>query len=155
MTELQKTLSWAVRLKRAFGMSFFASVFAGIAGVLAFGIFASFFMPHGADRPIVDQDFFLVIVNVLPMSVALGLLSFFAQLAAKPVLLDLAMLCVAIVLLVGLLSMYYNYADPSSVSDKIYLAGALVPGLIMIVVHWLFFRLSTANGRSHAMRGAL
>ncbi|WP_454746038.1 hypothetical protein [Ciceribacter selenitireducens] len=155
MADLQKTLSWGVRLRRSLGMSFCAALFAGIAGVLAFWMLAMVLAPKGADEAGVDQDFFLVIVNIPLVSVALGLLSFFAQLASKRVAVDLAMLCFAIVLFVGLLSMYHNYADAGSSSDKMYLVGALIPGLVMTVAHWAFFKIMGAHRYDGLMRGVV
>ncbi|NKN37758.1 hypothetical protein HFC70_15505 [Agrobacterium sp. a22-2] len=154
MTELQNTVSLGMRLKRTLWMSFSASVLSGIGGLLAFGIVAGLFAPDGTDKLSVDQDFFMVIFNVPPVSIALGIVSFFAQLAARPYVMDLVMLCLAALFLAGVLNVYYNYADPSSASEKIYLIGALVPGLIMIVAHWSFFKISAVNRHGRAMVSA-
>jgi len=154
MGELQKTVPWGVRLKHALRMSFLASLVAGIAGVIVFLAIAQYASPGGGKEPLVDPDFFLVVVNVVPCSVVLGVLSFAAQLTSKPLSVDLAMLGVAITLVWGLLGMFSQYADASSVSDRFYLLGVLVPGVTMIVAHGLFFRLNAENrGFYRAMRG--
>ncbi|NVP55897.1 hypothetical protein [Mycoplana rhizolycopersici] len=123
---------------RAAWHSVCASFFSGMAGFVMFLFVAQLAVSYW----VVDQDFFLVVVNVLPASVAIGCTSWFIQLISRSnAAIGWAMLVLAAATVLGLLTLFQKLAVERTELEYVYLFAALIPGLAMIAVHWLYFRI--------------
>lgn len=129
----------------AAGYSVCASFFSGMAGFVMFLFVAQLAVSYW----VVDQDFFLVVVNVLPASVAIGCTSWIVQLMSRSkTAIGWAMLVLAIAMVLGLLTLFQKLTVERTELEYVYLVGALIPGLAMIAVHWLYFRIGNGVNRT-------
>ncbi|MDR6758243.1 hypothetical protein J2Y48_003542 [Mycoplana sp. BE70] len=130
---------------RAARRSICAAFFSGMAGCVMFLFVAELAVSYW----VVDQDFFLVIVNVVPTAVAIGCASWIVQLMTRSnAAIGWAMLVLAIAMALGLLTLFQKLAVERTELEYVYLVGALIPGLAMFAVHWLYFRIGIGVNRT-------
>ncbi|WEX78771.1 hypothetical protein PYH37_003695 [Sinorhizobium numidicum] len=142
MGEVRKSASLISRLLRAFGVSARASLLSAFAGILAFGAFASlltwFFEVD--ELPFDGPDFALVGLNVLPVAVIAGLVSFGAQMrpaaTLKQCMLVLLALMLAAVMACAGAAIYSNDGIGVGLIDLLCLLGAVIPCGLAVIAHW-------------------
>ncbi|SCX99217.1 hypothetical protein [Rhizobium sp. NFACC06-2] len=127
-----------VSRKRAFAISCSSASLALFGGLAAFFVVAGNFKPSGGEEAIVDQDFFLIVVNLIPLVAIIAALSFAALLFQAPLrAVSVAMTALLVLVAGGLAYLFFRYSDPSSKQDQAYLVAALVPAMAAILVNWL------------------
>lgn len=126
-----------VSLKRAFAVSSSSAFFAGVGGFAAFFVIAFSVAPGSGEDPVVDQGFFLVCMNLVPLALIIAVASLVALLLPVPgKAVAVAMAGLLMVVGGGLAYLFVRYADVSSKFDQIYVLGALVPGITAILINW-------------------
>ncbi|MFK0204662.1 hypothetical protein [Agrobacterium sp. NPDC090283] len=148
MTAEEQTKEARVSLKRAFAISVSSAFWALLGGLTAFFAVAFAVTPGAGEEPIVDQGFFLVCVNLVPLAMVIAGASLVALLFQDP---GKAMAVATVVLISvvagGLAYLFWRYADLSSRYDQIYAFGAFVPGVVAILINWI--------GINHRLKGPI
>lgn len=144
MGEVRKLASPISLLLRAFGVSARASLLSGFAGILAFGAFVWLFMRlfEVDELPLDGPDFALVGLNVLPVAVIAGVVSFGSQMRPAPaaalkrgMLLLLALMLTAVMACV-VAAICSNCGSGLGLIDLLYFLGAVIPCALAVIAHW-------------------
>lgn len=145
---------WIARVKSAIRMSFFASLAASGAWFVSFIAMCSLALSIGEAGKDFDQDFFLVIVNVIPLLLITNAVSFLTQVASSSsVVFDSIMVLFFMVSVVGFLGLFYSQVEHPTRLDHLYFFGALLPGIATILTYWLFFKLAPKRMSSVGVGG--
>ncbi|RUW60504.1 hypothetical protein [Mesorhizobium sp. M7A.F.Ca.US.008.03.1.1] len=137
---------------RKFFTSLFAFVISGLAGGLAAQWLA---IATGA-----EEEYILVFMVSVLVTLIVTFVFFVAQFMADPVAAVARAgkwLLIMLVVLLALLVALILYADSSSAvvkKDIPIVAGLGLPGLVTIVIHWLFVRWRVGRGSIKAQVGA-
>lgn len=141
MGEVRKLALPISLLLRAFGVSARASLLSGFAGILAFGAFVWLFMRlfEVDELPLDGPDFALVGLNVLPVAVIAGVVSFGAQMRPAPAAAlkrgMLALMLTAVMACV-VAAIYSNDGSGLGLVDLLYFLGAVIPCALAVIAHW-------------------
>lgn len=134
----EKTKASEVSRKRAFVISISSAFGALAGGLVAFFAVAANVAPSAGEEAIVDQDFFLISANLIPLAVIISAVSFAALHFSAPArAIAVAMAALLVLVAGGVAYLFLRYADLSSKHDQAYLAGAVVPAMVVILVNWL------------------
>ncbi len=127
-----------VSRKRAFAISFSSASLAMFGGLAAFFAVAANVSPSVGEDATVDQDFFLIGANLIPLAAIIAAMPFSALLFQAPIrAVAVAMTGLLVFVTGGLAYLFLRYADLSSNQDQAYLVGAVVPAMAAILVNWL------------------